>query len=43
LQVISSVTVKGERALPDISQPPAHLSELILPGRAGRMLRLPTA
>jgi hypothetical protein len=43
LQVISSLAVETAREGLDISQPPAHLSELILPGRAGRMLRLPTA
>jgi hypothetical protein len=41
--VISSKAVKTPRAGSDISEAPARLSELILPGCAGRMLRLPTA
>jgi hypothetical protein len=38
-----TIRVERARARADISQGPARLSELILPGRTGRMLRLPTA
>jgi hypothetical protein len=43
LKAISRDRVEVARARADISQGLAPLSELILPGRTGRMLRLPTA